>query len=328
MAARQKGKRFISRLTAARICYKEHYVWLSLFAVNGENNTAMFNMLVILYLFFGGCGGGLLLIVSAWSLFFHRHRHRSKESTKTFDDIKKIGYTSGFLLVALASACLLFDLGRPQNILVLFIQPSFSVLSIGTFILTATLILSFLLMVTNQITTRVSSKIKKAAEVLCAVSSSLLIVYVGVFLQNMATVPFWSSYAIPVLFAFSSLSTGAALVFLILPLKGSYAWQEREAHWLHVCHRVFVVLELLTLIVLIGQAVLNERAGTSLALLFGPDFVLWFIVGALGFGIVAPLLGELVYSLQKRKALLPFFSVLCLIGGFCLRYCIVSVGAH
>jgi formate-dependent nitrite reductase membrane component NrfD len=66
----------------------------------------------------------------------------------------------------------------------------------------------------------------------------------------------------------------------------------------------------------------------SLDLLFGQDLRLWFFVGAVGLGIVIPFLAELYAINIKRASLLPPLYVLCLLGGFCLRYCIVSVGVH
>jgi formate-dependent nitrite reductase membrane component NrfD len=195
-------------------------------------------------------------------------------------------------------------------------------------LLTTVLLALFLTIVNYLEAPQVSSRVKKAAEVLCALSSLLLIGYVGVFLQSIWTVPFWSSYAIPALFVLSSVSLGMALMFLVTSFSSSIEWLNRRMVQLHIGHVTTLLLEAVALAVLVAQSTLNATALRSLDLLFGPDLQLWFVVGALGFGIALPLVAELYSILSKKVLLLPAAQILCLLGGFCLRYCIVSAGVH
>ncbi len=293
-----------------------------------EKIAIVFNLLVITYLFVGGCGGGLLLVISLWSLLFHRSTHRSNEATKAFDDLKKLCYTLGLVLVVIAAACLVIDLGRPAYFYLLFIRPNTSVLSFGTFILTGTILLSFFLTAANQFFPQIPSRVKKVAEVLCVIFGLLLITYVGIFLQSMGTVPFWNSYAIPVLFILSALSTGTAIIFLVAPFKDGYAWLAAHTRRLHMSHRIILVLELMMLALLLGMSTLYWTTMQSVELLFSPDLIVWFVGGAIGLGIAVPLLADLLLDLTKRRLVLPLVSILCLFGGFCLRYCIVMAGAY
>lgn len=288
----------------------------------------MFSMLVITYLFLGGCGGGLLFIVSLWSLLFHRCPDRSSEATASFDDLKRLCYIIGLLLLLLAAGCLLMDLGRPAHFYLLFFKPNSSVLSFGTFTLAATLAISSFLALANQLIDGMPSKAKKVAELLCVGSSFFLIAYVGVFLQRMSTVPFWDSPLIPALFILSALSTGVAIIFLVAPFRSGFAWLEEHTGSLRVGHGLILALELALLALLVWLATLDWTTMRSVELLFGPDLVWWFFIGAVGLGIVLPLLAELFSLLLKKGIPLPLFSLLCLIGGFCLRYCIVMAGVH
>ncbi len=84
----------------------------------------------------------------------------------------------------------------------------------------------------------------------------------------------------------------------------------------------------IALVLLLWLASLHWTSMRSLELLFQPGMVPWFFVGAVGFGILVPLLAEVSYALMKKRVFLPFFCTLCLIGSLCLRYCIVSVGVY
>jgi formate-dependent nitrite reductase membrane component NrfD len=190
-------------------------------------------------------------------------------------------------------------------------------------------ILAFLLVMANSLKVLpIPTKVKKLTELLCAMAAVLLITYVGVFLQSIEAVPFWSSLTIPVLFILSSLSTGFALFFLVFSLSSGAAWLKKQIVKASRVNRVVLVLEAVTLILLLWHATFNAAAMRSLNLLFGSELQLWFFVGAVGFGIVIPMLTELYAIAKARILLVPPIYLLSLLGGLCLRYCIVSAGAH
>ena len=55
----------------------------------------MLGTLVVLYLFLGGCGAGVMFVTAAWSLAFHRTRTRTQEQTAAFGDLKARCYEIG-----------------------------------------------------------------------------------------------------------------------------------------------------------------------------------------------------------------------------------------
>ncbi len=270
-----------------------------------------------------------MLISSLSSLFFHGNKMRTRDVSSAFVNMTKHCYLLGFLIVIIASACLIIDLGQPSRMLSLFLRPSGAVLSWGSFILLATIILGFFLVLANFIYTSVlSSPIKKVAEALCAVSSFLLAAYAGIYLQSVQTVPFWNTFALPILFVFSSLSTGMALIFLVASMTGNVVWLRKRLIQLHVAHRIFLVIELVVLTLLLWFATFDTTATQSLNLLFGSDLRYWFLIGAVGLGIVVPLAAEFYAFLSKKTSLLLPLYVFCLLGSLCLRYCVVAAGVH
>ena len=109
----------------------------------------MLGTLVVLYLFLGGCGAGVMFVTAAWSLAFHRTRTRTQEQTAAFGDLKARCYGIGFVMLCLAALCLLLDLGRPELAFLLFTRPTLSILSFGSFTLLASILVSGFLAVAN-----------------------------------------------------------------------------------------------------------------------------------------------------------------------------------
>ena len=105
----------------------------------------MLGTLVVLYLFLGGCGAGVMFVTAAWSLAFHR----TQEQTAAFGDLKARCNGIGFVMLCLAALCLLLDLGRPELAFLLFTRPTLSILSFGSFTLLASILVSGFLAVAN-----------------------------------------------------------------------------------------------------------------------------------------------------------------------------------
>ena len=125
-------------------------------------------------------------------------------------------------MLGVAALFLLLDLGRPQLFWLLFVRPTGSLLSLGAFLLSATLLVALLLLVDVAVRPLVGSKARKATEVvLCALSLGVM-VYTGLYMACMESVPLWNNPALPVLFAFSSLSSGLSCVLVLLPFMPDF----------------------------------------------------------------------------------------------------------
>lgn len=289
----------------------------------------LIGVLVIIYLFLGGCGAGALLITSAWSLAFHRTENRAQRLTDSFRGMKLRCFQLGFALLVVSAACLVLDLGRPDRMLLLFVRPTFSTISFGSFVLLATILLGGFLIAANSFANAaVPSRMKKAAEVLCILCSFLAMVYTGVFLQSVASVALWATPLVPMLFALSSFSAGCAIVSLVMPFSVDELFMLERAGALRVAHIVVLVLEAFVLAAFVVRAVHCGRASDSLALLFGVQLGPWFFVGVVGLGILLPLAIELLMLVARRGTRVLPVDLACLLGCFLLRFCLVAAGMH
>lgn len=290
----------------------------------------MFGTLVVLYLFLGGFGAGIMLVTAAWSLAFHRSEHRTQRDTAAFDDLKARCYGVGFVVLCLAALCLLLDLGRPDRMFLLFTRPTPSILSFGSFTLAANLLVALFLAGANLFYVPfVHAPARKAAEVVCVVVSLLMMGYTGVYVGSIEAVALWNNVAIPVLFVLSSLSAGLSYLFIVVPFLRDAALLDGWTQRLHRIHLVVLVLEGVALAAFVGFSWADPFAHASLAVLLGPEELGgWFFVGLVGLGLAVPLAVEAFMALTGRALRLLPVDALCVMGGLILRFCVVWSGMH
>lgn len=226
---------------------------------------------------------------------------------------------------------MLADLGRPERFVLLFFQPSVSsVIAFGTFMLTGmVLVAGFLAVVDIGYVPLVTSRIKVVAEIACALLAVAVMTYTGVYLQSTKAVAFWDTPLVPVLFVLSAVSSGiAATVIVAAFMRDSWrldSWLLR----LNGAHIAVLISEACVLVLYVAASLTGRgEAPTSLALLFSGDLRLWFVGGACVAGIAVPLLSEVACVVLRRPRSIPLSDVLCLLGGYALRYCLVAAGLH
>ena len=290
----------------------------------------MLGTLVVLYLFLGGCGAGVMFVTAAWSLAFHRTRTRTQEQTAAFGDLKARCYGIGFVMLCLAALCLLLDLGRPELAFLLFTRPTLSILSFGSFTLLASILVSGFLAVANLMYVPfVRAGARKAAEAACLAVSLCMMAYTGVYVGWIEAVALWNNAATPALFALSSLSAGVSTVFVIAPFVRDVT---RLSGWMLLLHRVHLAVLVLELVMLAGFVAFgfsNPFARESLAILFDPSGLgPWFVVGLVGLGLLVPLAVEVFVTVTKRLVRALPVDLLCIAGGLVLRVCVVWSGMH
>lgn len=147
--------------------------------------------------FWGGAGAGALFVAAVWSLLFHRTVTRTFEQSRAFRALAGRLYLVGFGLLALSVFCLLIDLGSPHRFFLLFLRPTASLLSVGSFVLLATLLASGFLAAFHALGWPAPFWVRKGLEVLCAVLAAVLMVYTGLYLAWMEAVPLWNNAALP-----------------------------------------------------------------------------------------------------------------------------------
>lgn len=294
----------------------------------GESD--MFGPFIIMYLFLGGCGAGILLASSAWSFLFHRRSERTRRESEAFRAVRNRCFVAGFVITCIGAACLLADLGRPERFLLLFLRPNQTYLTFGSFVLAALLVVAIFLCVANCLyVSRITSRMKAVAEVLCAIFSLGVMAYTGLFLQGLYAVAFWDTWLVPALFVFSAASMGLAGCLIANSLSRDAWLLERDASRMRGIHALVVACEAFTLVsFLVVAATGRGESPSSVALLFSDSLAPWFFVGVVACGLVVPLVCEIVAALIRRNPALPLADALCIFGGFALRLCIVSAGLH
>lgn len=288
----------------------------------------MFGMLIVCYLFLGGCGAGLLFVSSIASVAFYANGRRTAFSTLVFAIAKNRCMLMGLALLVISALCLVGDLGRPERIIYLVLQPRWSVITFGAYALASLIFICGVHVVIAVFDfSWAKGVLKQGLEIACAALSLPVMVYTGVFLQSLDAVALWATPLLPILFTLSALSTGLAAFFVVLSLVDRIDGIERIVAKLHFVHGAVLAAELMVLAGFLTVASSNPDAAVSIGLL-RDELFWWLCVGVVGAGLAVPLAGEVLQIVRPRWGGLPLGDILCLVGGFALRYCIVNAGAH
>ena len=240
-------------------------------------------------------------------------------------------YSTALVMVIVSLLCLLADLGRPEAFYMLFVHPTLSFMSIGAFALALfTICLMMVVAESVLVLSPAWEKVALAAKVVGVVLAVVVMTYTGMLLRTVIAVHVWRSAWLPVLFMFSSLSCGCAMLLLSVWFCGSY---ERSRTWMRhaaladVC---FIVCEVIVTVAFVVTANEASPYRPMSALLTGDQAGL-FWVGFVGCGILAPLVVD-VQALARRRSygegVVALAAVLVLMGGFCLRLALVGAGVQ
>ena len=187
-------------------------------------------------------------------------------------------------MVAVGAACLMLDLGRPELALDVLANPAGSVLSVGAWAL-------------------------------------VVMVYSGLFLSTIWTLPLLASPLVPVLFTCSSLSCGAA-VMLVLPLLCDADPQPLFARLSRI-DGALLALEAVVLTAFMVAAAGDVLSSAAAQRLLTGDMAPAFWGALAAVGIAAPFALEAALRRPDARAC-ACIGVLVLIGGFFLRYCLCT----
>ena len=102
----------------------------------------MFGTFAVLYLFCGGTGAGAIAVCSLADLAWARQpfgtgTYTQGPSVRPEARIVDFGFAAGLALLVLGIACLLLDLGRLDRVLMLFLNPQPTFVTVGAFALAA-----------------------------------------------------------------------------------------------------------------------------------------------------------------------------------------------
>ncbi|HJF62250.1 MULTISPECIES: NrfD/PsrC family molybdoenzyme membrane anchor subunit [Gordonibacter] len=289
---------------------------------------ALYGSLVIVYLFLGGAAAGALFVMSAWSFAFRRSENPARLLT-AFESLRRRTYTVGFLLLAFAMICLLGDLGNPGRALMVFFLPHPTVITFGAYTLAIEALLAALLLAASLPNSPLALRGRwlDIVEALCCIGALATMAYTGIFLFQ-GSIPFWNHWSIIVLFVFSSLSSGVSVVLLIDWFTQGQSLLLRATKPLQICHVACLAAEVVFLTLFVNAAFRNPLADASLNLLMEPEMLAIAGVGVIGMGIALPITLETYSITRKECRAIPVSDFICLLGGLCLRYCLITCGVH
>lgn len=287
----------------------------------------MYGTLVIAYLFLGGAAAGALFAMSAWSLWLRVARTRTPQSqllVHAFAALRKRVYVVGFMMLALAMVCLLWDLGTPERALLLFLRPHPTVLTFGAYTLAVEGVLAALLAASHLFGHPILGKCALfAAEILCCAGAVATMVYTGVFLLN-SGIAFWNTEALVGLFVLSSLSAGISTLLLIDWFIQGQTMSLCAAKPLQKWHLACLAFETVFLTLFVCAAFSNPGADAARAVLLSPDMLATAVLGIGMFGIALPAILEIYSVTRKYCRTIPVADAACLLGCLILRYVVIA----
>jgi formate-dependent nitrite reductase membrane component NrfD len=287
----------------------------------------MFSENIIWYLFFAGVGSGASCVAFLLDSLARRIRPRLFALSRP---IIAPSHFAGLALVALGTVFLVFDLGRIDRLLSLIITPSLSPLTFGSWAL-----LLYVLTTAAQLIVRLryAESCPRAIIIilrwLSALCAGALMLYTGLLLQSLEAVHFWATPLLPLLFTFSSLTGGVALILLIGLAKQADGISIKPLARLSNAHFPLLILELLTITAyLLLMLRTSPIAAASALQLISGDLLLFFWGGVVLCGLLLPVGIELLVRHKATSTLLAVNALVLLAGALAIRYCFLVVGTH
>lgn len=297
----------------------------------------MFSEFVIGYLFLGGMGGALLVLLSFCEIiWWWRTQHANERyfsnggaciPLRRRDMSERFQYAWALCtgILALGIVSLSLDLGRFDRLFQLILTPSVSALTLGAFALAVSVGIAGILCVFSWVDgVRISGMLRLMLGVIGVVSGIITVLYTGFLLMFSPSVLAWNTWFIPMLFGISSAScalvVGAFGVLLSTtrnPLFGAVSFLIR-------IDTVIIVIEVVCVgsyLIWMGYSGLMHEALFSLE----APLSSWFCIGFVPCGLIAPFLMELLLNRRNFAGLTLLIVGFVLLGGFLLRFCIVGL---
>ncbi len=306
--------------------------------------------LIVSYLFLGGLSAGLYFVSALATLL------RKDGEDLSYSRIANLGALLSPWPVMIGSFLLIFDLGRWYRFWKLFLHVRWtSPMSLGSWLLIGFSLVSLAYCyscVTPEQRAWIFSKVPRRLQFLHLLNRDLsskqrvlaltglpiaigVGIYTGVLLGAVQSRPFWNTNLVAQLFLFSALSSGCALIMLLMAVQRS-APDSRGLQLLYNLDVGLMSLEFFIVLPYIVHGQLSVQAvKNSLALILGGPFTVLFWVFFLGFGLLLPWVLEVAETAPALIRRNPFHynlritvvsAVLVLAGGFLLRYIFVFAG--
>jgi len=285
------------------------------------------------YLFLGGLAGGAYVVGALSDLF----------KSEDYDVLSKSGTYISLISIIVGLVLLVLDLKRfqvaPLGILNAYRRFPNSILTVGTWVITVFTVVSPLTTVLWLLNG--NKLVRKILEVIGILLGLSTMAYTGLLLSFSRGSPFWTTPYLPWTFVVSGMLTGLAVSLFMIPIIAIFMprafndfltlFEQRSkfSEMLGRSQRYVTVFILIELVLVIIEIITGHKTGI---LLTGSGISLAFYAYLL-LGLIVPL--GISYYIEKLKSgvndrSIIMFSMsgygLVLIGGFLLRYVILTAG--
>ena len=304
----------------------------------------MFSELAVAYLFFGGAGAGACVVLGVLecanigrygalpsgraSGVMRACSSRWARRLRVPHELLSRGWVLCLILLGAGSLCLLADAGRPERVAALWLAPRFSVVTVGAWALLASSgAAAFFAAASAGLGARLRPAPVLAAAIFAVATGFVTAAYTGVLLGSLPSVLAYRTGVLPILFLLSSLSCGAAVVFVAASLVDSRLPFGSALRRLGCADRVIILAEAALLALFVGGQLADGamRAGAS-ALIAGDGAVLFWVVLVLG-GLAAPFVLEWGYPMGDGRVKGLWIAFCILMGAAALRAGVVGLAA-
>lgn len=324
----------------------------------------MFSTAVIVYLFLGGAGAGACAVLAILGLSLSKSslataaerpvRVPLRASSEIRASIRwelsvpgaasrlfVPGYVAAAAALMLGVVLLAIDLGRVDRINSLLMTPRLSWIVVGAYALMAELACSAALGLTFASAVRRRPLwVLRSLQWASLAIGFLVMVYTGMLLASMPSVPLWNAWPMPVLFVASASSCGVAVVVFAMHASGAEGLFPRVMRQLLTWDAALIVLEAGALAALFfavprtwtPDTQTGLAAAASIEALLKGSLAPLFWAGYVALGMAVPFALDVAASVRRprTKALrtsLELASAACVLaGGFLMRWCVVTAG--
>ncbi|MFA0568991.1 cytochrome c nitrite reductase subunit NrfD [Vibrio gallaecicus] len=305
-----------------------------------QSGVVVWDWIIAIYLFLAGMSAGSVMI----SIYLKRKVIVGKPSESGI--LKATAFLAPFGIIV-GLTILVFHLTKPLDFwkIMIFINPT-SVMAMGVVLFNVYMaalfawigiifrkqIVSFLkgrFEIVDSILDKLEA-FENYLELFLAFLALLLAVYTGFLLSALPTFPMLNNPVLPILFLFSSLSSGAAACLLVGILVFKESPLSASVSWVHSFERPVVMFELFVLVAfftgLIFAGGQSEQAAWNA--ISGGFWASWFWWGVIVVGMLLPLLMNALTPKSIRHGALYIFTVtsLSLAGVLMLRTFILYAG--
>lgn len=301
----------------------------------------MLSELATTYLILGGLGAGCIGVCSLLDLMFVREPfgfdREQGPLVRADANILDFAFIAGFAVFCLGCACLVFDLGRPDRLLSLFVSPSLTWMTFGVYAISVLLVASALLAVVRVFyIPEVRRGFVIALELVALVAGIAVMSYTGLLVSGLTGVAFWNSLWLVPLFVASSLSGGIALVVICSAFVVKDEVSRKMLHRLALADMAVVIVEGVCAALFVLGALSDANPGVCISVqsvLEGSQSLTWWF-GFVFCGMAVPLIAEIVFLIAGERDsdmlsnALGCAAVLVLIGVICMRVSIIGAGEH